>query len=109
MEEVGDSAAPKENGDKRHPPTGRHVTANGNEIINTPARFGVDKGCGNVLRRPDVFCEAIAAALIGAIVEENCVKIFEAPVLILRIPTYDIRRGVFFVVCGCETGFFSFS
>ena len=49
MEEAGDSAAPKENGDKRLPPTGRHITANGNEIINTPARFGVDKGRGNVL------------------------------------------------------------
>jgi hypothetical protein len=57
MEEAGDSAAPKENGDKRLPPTGRHITANGNEIINTPARSGVDKGFGNVLRRPDVFCE----------------------------------------------------
>jgi hypothetical protein len=49
MEEAGDSAASKENGDKRLPLTGRHITANGNEIINTPARFGVDKGCGNVL------------------------------------------------------------
>jgi hypothetical protein len=49
MEEAGDSAAPKENGDKRLPPTGRHITSNGNEIINTPARFGVDKGWGNVL------------------------------------------------------------
>jgi hypothetical protein len=85
MEEAGDSAAPNENGDKRLPPMGRHITANGNEIINTPARFGVDKGRGNVLRRPDVFCEARAACslaetrqscAIGAIVEENCVKIF---------------------------------
>jgi len=49
MEEAGDSAAPKENGDKRLPPMGCHITANGNEIINTPGRIGVDKGCGNVL------------------------------------------------------------
>jgi hypothetical protein len=49
MEEAGDSAASKENGDKRLPPAGCHITANGNEIINTPARFGIDKGCGNVL------------------------------------------------------------
>jgi hypothetical protein len=35
MEEAGDSAALKENGDKRLPPTGRHITANDNEIINT--------------------------------------------------------------------------
>jgi hypothetical protein len=42
-----------------------HITANGNEIINTPARFGVDKGCGNVLRRPDVFCEARAACSLA--------------------------------------------
>jgi len=49
MEEARDSAAPKENGDKRLPPTGRQITANGNEIINTPGRIGVDKGCDNVL------------------------------------------------------------
>jgi hypothetical protein len=49
MMEAGDSAASKENGDKRLPPTGRHITANDNEIINMPARFGVDKGCGNVI------------------------------------------------------------
>jgi hypothetical protein len=49
MEEAGDSAALKENGDKLLPPTGRHITANDNDIINTPTRFGVDKGCGNVL------------------------------------------------------------
>jgi hypothetical protein len=48
MEEAGDSAAPKENGDKCLPTTGRHITANGNEIFNTLAQFGVDKGCSNV-------------------------------------------------------------
>jgi hypothetical protein len=35
MEEAGDSAALKENGDKRLPPTGRHIMADDNEIINT--------------------------------------------------------------------------
>jgi hypothetical protein len=35
---------------------------------------------------------------IGAIVDDNCDKIFYAPVLILRIPTYDIRRRVVVVV-----------
>jgi len=49
MEEAGDSAATKKNGDKPLPPTRRHITANGNEIINAPARIGVDKGFGNVL------------------------------------------------------------
>jgi len=49
MEEAGDSVAPKKNGDKPLPPTRRHITANGNEIINAPARIGVDKGFGNVL------------------------------------------------------------
>jgi hypothetical protein len=58
MEEAGDSAAPKENGDERLPPTGRRFTANGSEILNTPARLGVDKGCCNVLRRPDELDEA---------------------------------------------------
>jgi hypothetical protein len=28
---------------------GHHIMATDNEIINTPARFEVDKGCGNVL------------------------------------------------------------
>ncbi len=49
VEEAGDSAAPKKNGDKPLPPMGCHITAKSNEIIDTPARFGVDKGRGNVL------------------------------------------------------------
>jgi hypothetical protein len=35
---------------------------------------------------------------IGAIVDENCDKIVSTPALILRIPTYNIRRGVVVVV-----------
>ena len=65
MEEARDSAAPKENGDKHLPPTGRHITANGNKIINTPARIGVDKGCGNVLWRPDEFYKARAVCSLA--------------------------------------------
>jgi hypothetical protein len=50
VEEAWDSAAPKKNGDKPLPPTGCHITAKGDEIIDTPAQFGgVDKGRGNVL------------------------------------------------------------
>ena len=49
MEEAGDSAAPKENGDKCLPSMGCHITANGNEIINMLGWIGVDKGCGNIL------------------------------------------------------------
>jgi hypothetical protein len=48
LEEAGDSAALEKNGDKPLPPMGCHITAKGDEIINTPARFGVDKGHGNV-------------------------------------------------------------
>jgi hypothetical protein len=48
MGEARDSAAPKK--DKSLPPTGHHIMANGNEIINTLACwFGIDKGCSIVL------------------------------------------------------------
>ncbi len=58
VEEARDSAAPKKNGDKPLPPTGCHITANGDEIIDMPARFGVDKGRGNVLWWLDEFYKA---------------------------------------------------
>ncbi len=71
VEEAGDSAAPKNNGDEPLPSTGRHITANGDEIINAPARLGVDKSRGNVLRRPDEFYEARAA---GSLAETKCCR-----------------------------------
>jgi hypothetical protein len=65
MEEAGDSAAPKKNGDKPLPPMGRHITAKGDEIINTPALFVVVKGRSNILRRPDEFYEARAVCSLA--------------------------------------------
>jgi hypothetical protein len=63
VEEAGDSAAPKKNGDKPLPSTGHHITANDDDI-----------NC-NVLRWPDEFYEAKAvgswpnqSVAVGAIV-----------------------------------------
>jgi hypothetical protein len=49
MEQAGDSVAPKENGDETLPPTGCHLTANSNEIIEPLALHGVEDGLVNVL------------------------------------------------------------
>jgi hypothetical protein len=49
VEEARDSAAPKKNEDKPRPPTGRLISANGDEIINTLARLRVDKSLSNFL------------------------------------------------------------
>ncbi len=43
--------------------------ANGNEIINTSARFKIDESLGNVLQWPDEFYEARAA---GSLAETEC-------------------------------------
>jgi hypothetical protein len=48
MEEARDRAAPEENGDKLLS-LRRYITANGDEIVDSPARFRVDEGLGNAL------------------------------------------------------------
>ena len=95
----------QKNGDKPLPPMGHHITANGDEIINTPARLGVDKSLGNVLRWPDEFYEARAAGSLAKIERRPrchrwsklCQELHNA-VPILHIPMLDFWGGVVLVV-----------
>ena len=65
VEDARDRATLEENGDKILSPTSHDITANGNEIIDLPAWFGVDEGLGNVLRWVEELDEARAGCSLA--------------------------------------------
>jgi hypothetical protein len=112
VEEAGDSAAPEKNGDKPLPPTGRHITANGNEIINAPAQLGVDESRSNVLQWPDEFYEARAAGSLAKTERRHRCHRRRKNVTISSqrstYPTYSYVRFLARGGCECETEIFYF-